>query len=101
MNTVTRSGDTLSTVQLMRHAGITYRQAYHWQAKGYLVPQPRPENASSGSPMRWTLEEADIARRIGELTRIGLAVQVAALYARQAPAEADKLLELTREMPQP
>lgn len=110
MNTMTasRSGEqsteepVWSTVALQRTAGITYRQANYWTSQGYLIPLPRRESATgSGIPMFFTADEVAIATRIGELTRIGLALQIAALYARRAPASADELINLVKEIDLP
>ena len=55
----------LSTVELCRVAGCTYRQADYWARSGVLVPS-RPARGS-GNVRGWSVQEACLARAFAVL----------------------------------
>jgi hypothetical protein len=57
---------TVSTLQLIAYAGITYRQADYWTRTGILHPVRAWQG--SGVPRRYTRREADLARALGRIT---------------------------------
>jgi DNA-binding transcriptional MerR regulator len=71
----------LSSADVIRHAGITYRQLNHWTVRGLLRPEERQRNRP-GVDREWSRAEADMARVIGRLTDAGLTLDVAAKVAR-------------------
>jgi hypothetical protein len=70
------SGDALAEV------GVTYRQLNYWVNRGWLRPVQAAR--SSGVPRRWPLLELEIAKRIERLAAAGVAVDRAAVFARES-----------------
>lgn len=61
--------------------GISYRQVLHWVGLGHLRPRPsRPNNLKS--PLRWPPAEVEVLRRMARLVNAGVALEVAARFAR-------------------
>ena len=63
------------------HTGVSYRQVDHWVRRGWL----RPDNphGGPGSVRQWTNDELDVAVRMAQLVKAGLAPEVAAKAARE------------------
>jgi DNA-binding transcriptional MerR regulator len=81
---VDESGVRVSAGDLLRLTGLTYRQVVHWsEPLGILHPDnPKP---GSGNPRTWPRADVPMARLIGELTRQGIDLHVAARVARTEP----------------
>lgn len=60
--------------------GFTYRQLDWWTRRGYVRPADR--FPGSGNSREWPGGELEIARRIAQLVKAGIAVSVAARFAR-------------------
>jgi DNA-binding transcriptional MerR regulator len=73
--------DWLTSDQVVRQAGITYRRLDYWTRVGYL--SPAVPAAGNGSARVWTPWEAEIAGRIRRLSEAGLPVEAAVRYARR------------------
>jgi hypothetical protein len=54
-------------------SGATYRQIDHWTNKGWLLTYERPEGAGSGFPKEWPDAQAEKARRMVALIKVGFA----------------------------
>jgi hypothetical protein len=69
-----------SSVDLMRLAGLTYRQVDHWCSQGYLrPPEPSP---GSGAQRLFPPDEIRVAAIMGALVGSGVSVPSAARAAR-------------------
>jgi len=74
-----------SSTDLVRLAGITYRQVDHWTSVGWLrPPDPSP---GSGAQRHYPPAEVVVAYVMGALVRAGVAAEPAALAARTAQVE--------------
>jgi hypothetical protein len=60
--------------------GFTHRQLYWWVTRGYV--RPRNPLPGSGRSLEWPGSELEIARRMAVLVKAGIAVSVAAKFAR-------------------
>ena len=49
-------------------AGVTVRQLTHWAASGYLRPLRTGKGDSSGSRLRWDVQDIEAAARFGALS---------------------------------
>lgn len=78
--------ELLTTADVMREAGMTYRQLDFAVRSGYLQPvrQWRGRRWGSGSPRLWPEGELEIARRMGRLTAAGIPPALAASFARHS-----------------
>jgi hypothetical protein len=72
------------SADVLRIAGITYRQCDGWIRAGHLKPWRlwRRNACGSGSPRIWPPEEVEIATRMGRLTAAGIPPSLAASFAR-------------------
>jgi DNA-binding transcriptional MerR regulator len=68
----------------MRYADITYRQLDHWCTRGWITPKLRvlygvheTRNPGSGKERDFTQEQADRARLLRCLTRVGIDMKLA------------------------
>jgi len=81
----------ISTVELCRATGLSYRQISYWAAAGVL--QPEQPARGSGSQIGWNPADIRIARRLRTLTGltpkvpVALAAQVAAALTNADPDE--------------
>lgn len=73
----------VSAQQMLELTGATYRQLDHWSRGGRIL-RPSEHNPGSGHPRTWPVEDVEVARCITRLTRLGLALEVAARVARSA-----------------
>jgi DNA-binding transcriptional MerR regulator len=70
-----------SVNDLLRMTGLTYRQLDYWVRQGYLQPDnPEP---GSGVNRKWSTLEIAVATTMGALVNAGLAVEKAAVIARE------------------
>lgn len=70
----------ITTADLCNDAGITYRQLDFWIRSRYV--RPVLEAPGSGTARTFTDAEADVVKRMGLLTRLGLHVSCAHRIAR-------------------
>lgn len=71
----------LSSVDVTRITGATYRQLDHWTRRGYLRPaEPTP---GTGVPRSWPPQEVEVARVMARLVTAGVVPDRAAAVARE------------------
>jgi DNA-binding transcriptional MerR regulator len=71
---------TLSSVEVCRQTGLTYKQVDTWARWGYL--RPRQTGPGSGHLREWSQAEVDIARMMARLVALGITPENAAVVAR-------------------
>lgn len=69
----------LSSAEVAEQARISYRQCDLWVRSGYLRPD---HDGGTGYDRDWTLEEAEIAVRMGRLVAAGFTPAWSADFAR-------------------
>lgn len=70
----------MSSTDVMREAGITYRQLDYWTRQRCLVPERF--RGGSGYERQWAPATVGVARLLGRLTATGLPLETAARIAR-------------------
>lgn len=68
--------------QVLSWAKISRRQLDHWVAKEYVKPVTHSGRGFGGLQYDWSMAEAKVVERMGELTRAGLSAFHAAKVAR-------------------
>ena len=68
--------------ELAASLGITYRKLDYWTRLNHI--RPVDAEPGTGVPREWPPAELEIARRMGRLTDAGIAVEVAAPFARDS-----------------
>lgn len=70
----------ITSIDVARRAGITYRQVDYWVRTGLL----RPDNphGGQGCPREWPIREVRIAEAMGQLVDAGIPLPRAAEIAR-------------------
>ena len=64
-------------------SGATYRQLDHWSRGGRILRPFQHATGGAGHPRRWSHQDAQVARCITGLTRLGIDLEVAARIARE------------------
>jgi DNA-binding transcriptional MerR regulator len=67
----------LSSQQVARQAGLTYRQVDYWSRRGLLGDQ----RTGSGNPRRYSPQQAEVVVMMARLLRVGFDLPHAAEYA--------------------
>jgi DNA-binding transcriptional MerR regulator len=87
--TMTTQPVTLSSAEVCRQTGLTYRQLDLWCRNGYLQPDqpgkltdPAGSWVGSGHERVWSPAEVDVARMMARLVALGVTTQQAAKVAR-------------------
>lgn len=55
-----KSGEYLSSTEIAKAAGVTYRQLDYWARRGYIIPYN--DSFGSGDPRLWALEQIEELR---------------------------------------
>jgi hypothetical protein len=83
--------DTVTSMEMVTCAGITYRQLDNWTRQGWLRSDERPK-PKTGYPRSYPESELDVAFRMGQLTKAGLIASTAAKVARSGEANTEAIL---------
>jgi MerR-like DNA binding protein len=68
-----------STHEVVQTVGCTYREVYYWVDRGYVrLASGRPETASSGTPLRFTLDDIIQLAAMFALVKAGVYPRTAA-----------------------
>lgn len=62
---------------MLAHAEISYRQLDHWCTKGWIKPVDYNSNPGSGQQREFTRQEANKAKLMWCLARVGFKIDVA------------------------
>lgn len=68
--------------RVMSWAKISRRQLDNWVEKGYIKPVTHSGRGFGGVQYDWSISEAEVAQRMGDLTRAGIPPAIAAKVAR-------------------
>lgn len=81
----------LLSTDMVREAGISFRQLDYWTRTGRLLPADSPtgRNGSQGFKRRWTRAELGVARVLGRLTAAGLPLETATRIARSGESRTE------------
>lgn len=74
--------EDLTTTELERTTGATFRQLDYWARLGLVKPRTRAGGSGSGFGRRWPFREAEVAAQIARLLEAGLELAIAAGIAR-------------------
>lgn len=69
------------SVDVVRQAGITYRQLDHWVRRRFVRPEPS-RHGGTGFSREFAPEEVRVACVMGRLTAVGVSLELAARIAR-------------------
>lgn len=66
---------TLTSTEVCRRAGITYRNLDYWTRRGFA--HPLIDARGCGTQRRWTEDEADVIGRMATWRSLGVALELA------------------------
>ena len=90
MTATTETREFISSDEMTRYAGITYRRLDYFARQGLLHHEPLPAGRPGhGFSRRWPRAEAAVARTIGRLTAAGIELEAAARIARAGESRAE------------
>lgn len=72
---------TLSSTQVCRAAGITYRNLDYWTRRG--LAHPLVAARGCGSQRRWSAQEAEVLRSMASWRAVGASLELAREMAEQ------------------
>lgn len=78
--------------RVMAWAKITRRQLDHWVDKGFIKPLVIPAERMGGKLYDWSIAEAKVVQRMGNLTAAGIPPAIAATVARGDKRRIEMLL---------
>lgn len=78
--------------RVMAWAKITRRQLDHWVEREFIKPLVIPAERMGGKLYDWSMEEAKVVQRMGELTSAGIPPVIAAKVARGDRKATERLL---------
>jgi hypothetical protein len=86
---------------LLKRAGITYRQLDYWIGNGWIRPEREPSKKGtigSGVPRTWPDDEIRAAIIMGRVVKAGLAPAIAAMVARRVSASRNPTVEIAPDI---
>lgn len=89
----------LTSLEVCRRAGITYRQLDYWCRTG--VVEPLIDARGSGSQRRFTQAEADHVAGLARYLRMGLTLEAARAAAEDPWAFAEQALDMAESVAPP
>jgi hypothetical protein len=86
---------------VLKRAGITYRQLDYWIGNGWIQPSREPSkrgSIGSGVPRIWPDDEIRVAIIMGRIVNAGLAPAVAAVVARRIIGDRNPTVEIAPDI---
>lgn len=78
--------------QVISWAKISRRQLDHWISRGFIKPVSHSGRGFGGVQYDWSMAEANVAKKMGELTSAGIPPAIAAKVARGDRKAIERLL---------